>query len=123
MTCKGTLGSSLTEKGLGGPVSKLNTSNEGKLDSGLALQGHYWHRWKCDHPILLSACQAAYGVLYPVLAPQFKVMQSDQRGSKGLEKLLCEERLNTLCLFTLEKTQMDLIMIFKYLESSVSLFT
>lgn len=98
-------------------------SNEGKLDSGLALQGHYWHRWKCDHPILLSACQAAYGVLYPVLAPQFKVMQSDQRGSKGLEKLLCEERLNTLGLFTLEKTQMDLIVIFKYLESSVSLFT
>lgn len=44
MTCKGILGSSLTEKGLGGPVSKLNTSQQ---CTAAAMKASWILGWLC----------------------------------------------------------------------------
>ncbi|KAK4815516.1 hypothetical protein QYF61_003074 [Mycteria americana] len=79
--------------------NQLNTSSRALLQQ--QRQGRYLQRWICDHSNLLSACQAAPGVLHPVLVPtiQERCRQTGEgpkeghKDDQGLENLPYEERL------------------------------
>lgn len=109
-------------------------SKKGKLDPGLHLQGHYWQRWRCDHPTLLSACQAAPGVLCSRLvatiqethiqtgAHESRNTYMDWRESKGEPRRWSKGwkthpvRKEEFSIFYLEKG--NLITVFQYLKGS-----
>jgi len=110
-------------------------SNNGEQDHGLQPRGATSRDGDVIIPI--GAGQASAGVLCPVLIPtiqkRYSLKRVQRRATKmikGLENLLCKERLRGLGLFSLKKTRLggNLITVLQYLKdictgSGGSLFT